>query len=297
MGLTDQIQEVQNENEVVQDRDMMLQIQTSELEHEKREKQAQLEEREKEREAEAEPKIKEARNECEILQKEIELMRQQKEGYQSRLEEYTVRCKEVEEEIESNKALYKSHELEYNKIKGDPDRIRKQAEKFENAVNALAENQRQKVAEIEQTNEKIRKNNAMQKETEEQRAKKQMRLQLMTESSKITDQSCDDVRKRLEREKNIYNELTMKRVSLDQELDELNVEYRLAVAEQSQLHKQFERLKRQYRKTQLGKEAVEEALGPLQTQKKDLTKQAKARLAARCAEADEETRGTRCSAT
>merc|ERR1711972_814173 len=44
--LSDQILEVNNEYEVVQDRDMMLQIQLSELEHERREKQAQLEERE-----------------------------------------------------------------------------------------------------------------------------------------------------------------------------------------------------------------------------------------------------------
>ena len=35
-----------------------------------------------------------------------------------------------------------------------------------------------------------------------------------------------DVKKRLDREKNIYAELVMKRMSLDQELDELNTECR-----------------------------------------------------------------------
>merc|ERR1711948_189437 len=83
--LSDQILEVNNEYEVVQDRDMMLQIQLSELEHEKREKQAQLEEREIERRAEAEPKVQRAKDEIEVLGKEIELMRTQKEGYQTRL--------------------------------------------------------------------------------------------------------------------------------------------------------------------------------------------------------------------
>merc|ERR1712060_307205 len=65
--LSDQTLEVNNEYEVVQDRDMMLQIQLSELEHEKKEKQAQLEEREIERRAEAEPKLQKSRDEIEVL--------------------------------------------------------------------------------------------------------------------------------------------------------------------------------------------------------------------------------------
>merc|ERR1711972_1217315 len=118
--LSDQILEVNNEYEVVQDRDMMLQIQLSELEHEKREKHAQLEERENERRAEAEPKIQRAKDEIDVLSKEIELMRQQKESYQTKLEEYNAKCKEIEEETEANLAIHKGHERDHNKIKGDP---------------------------------------------------------------------------------------------------------------------------------------------------------------------------------
>merc|ERR1712203_58782 len=144
--------------------------------------------------------------------------------------------------------------MEHNKIKGDPDRIRKQAEKFDSAVNALLEAQRDKKKDIEDAQEMVKQNEKKQKDTEEQRAKKHMRLQLMTESSKITDQSCEDVKKRLEREKNIYFELQTKRVGLDQELDELNTESRLGLGELSQLQKLFEKLKRQYKKTQMNKE-------------------------------------------
>merc|ERR1712087_390456 len=129
---------------------MMLQIQLSELEHEKREKQAQLEEQELERRAEAEPKIQRAKDEIDVLGKEIELMRQQKESYQTKLDEYNARCKELEQETEANHAIHKGHEMEHNKIKGDPDRIRKQAEKFDSAVNALLDAQRDKKKDIEE---------------------------------------------------------------------------------------------------------------------------------------------------
>merc|ERR1712190_582528 len=137
------------------------------------------------------------------------------------------------------------------------------------------EAQREKLNDIENAKEVVNKCTVVQREAEEQRAKKHMRLQLMNESSKITDQSCEDVNKRLAREKNIYNELVMKRVSLDQELDELNTECRLAVCELSQKQKAFEKLKRQFKKTQMGKESVDESIGPLQLNKKDIHKQSK----------------------
>ena len=46
-------------------------------------------------------------------------------------------------------------------------------------------------------------------EGEEQKSKKTDRLQLMTESAQITDQSCEDARKRLDREKELCNKLMM----------------------------------------------------------------------------------------
>lgn len=273
--LSDQILEVQTKHEVLSDQDTMMQIQISDLEQEIRGKHAQLEDKETERQAEAEPKIQRAKDEIDLLLKEIDQMKQQKDSYQEKLEEYGAKCKGVEEETEANRALNHNHEHEYNKIKGDPEKIRKQAEKFESAVTALQEQQREKVSSIEAANNAISRNAALQRETEEQRAKKHMRLQLMNESSKITDQSCEDVKKRLDREKNIYQELVMKRVSLDQELDEFNIESRQAQADLSQLHKQFEKLKRQYKRTQASKESVLESLEPLESTKKDLGKQTK----------------------
>ncbi|CAE8713098.1 unnamed protein product, partial [Polarella glacialis] len=67
----------------------------------------------------------------------------------------------------------------------------------------------------------------------------------------------------------------MKRVSLDQELDELNVDNRQAQQEVSQNQKQLERLKRTLKKTQINKEGVLETLPPLAESKDELDKTAK----------------------
>eukprot|EP00928_Gymnodinium_smaydae_P047441 TRINITY_DN31663_c0_g1_i1.p1 TRINITY_DN31663_c0_g1~~TRINITY_DN31663_c0_g1_i1.p1 ORF type:complete len:925 (-),score=324.64 TRINITY_DN31663_c0_g1_i1:106-2880(-) len=271
--LTTRTQEIQNEYEVVQDREMMLQLQISELEHERQEKEQTLQEKERERQADLEPKIQRDRDEIDHLQKEIDVLKGQKEAHQTKYEEQQARIEALGKETEQNKEIYAGHEQEYSKIKGDPDRIRKQAEKFESAVKALMDQQAEKKAEIEAANESLRRNAVKQGEAEDKRGKAQLRLQMIAESAKITDQSCDDVKKRLDREKNIYKELVLKRVGLDQELDELGAETRQAAGELSQVQKQFEKLKRQYRRTQSAKDAVDESLGPLQAQKKDLIKQ------------------------
>eukprot|EP00927_Polykrikos_kofoidii_P043544 TRINITY_DN37617_c0_g1_i1.p1 TRINITY_DN37617_c0_g1~~TRINITY_DN37617_c0_g1_i1.p1 ORF type:complete len:942 (-),score=259.75 TRINITY_DN37617_c0_g1_i1:225-2999(-) len=273
--LQSQVSEISAEYEIVQDREMMLQLQLSELQHEKREKEAMLEQKERERQADMEPKIQKARDENENTQKEIEHMRGQKEACQKQLLAYEARTNQLLKEIEDNGEIHTGHEQEYNKIKGDPERIRKQAEKFESAVRALSEQQREKKAEIEMSNEVTKKNEKRQKDADDQRSNAHLRLQMITQSSLITDQSCEEVKKRLDREKNIYKELMSRRVQLDTEIDEMNSESRLAMGELSQLQKTFDKLKRQYRKTQMAKDGVDESLGPLKVQQKDNVKQSK----------------------
>ncbi|CAJ1390757.1 unnamed protein product [Effrenium voratum] len=267
--------EIEQEYQVAQDREMMLQIQLSELDHDRAEKQEQLREREIERQAEAEPKLRKARDEIELLNKESDVLKARKETYQEKLEEYNARIKEVEQEMENNRDICKVYESEHTKIKEDPDRIRKQAEKFENAVRALQEAQKEKVAAIEGANEQAREINREAKELDESRGKKQMRLQLMTESSKITDQSCEETKKRLQKESDTYKDMQLKRASLDQELDEFNAHNRHAQQEVTSHQKQFERLKRRYRQTLSHKDSVTETLPPLEVNKKELEKTTK----------------------
>eukprot|EP00439_Symbiodinium_sp_Y106_P035884 s662_g4.t1 len=169
-----------------------------------------------------------------------------------------------------------------------------EAEKFENAVRALQEAQKEKVAAIEGANEQAREINREAKELDESRAKKQMRLQLMTESSKITDQSifffkgtyirnCSDVtsnenadtKKKLDKESAVHQELALKRAKIDKELEELNAHNRHAQQEVTTLQKQLERMKRRYRQTLSHKDSVAETLPPLEVTKKDLEKSTK----------------------
>merc|ERR1711948_13905 len=108
--------------------------------------------------------------------------------------------------------------------------------------------------------ETLNQNAQRQKEVEESRHKAHLRLQMIQESSKITDQSCDEQRRRLDREKNSYKEWQLRRLSLDQQLDEVGSELRGQAAEYTSHQKAYEKLKRQYRKTQTQRDSVNESL-------------------------------------
>lgn len=267
--------EIEQEYQVAQDREMMLQIQLSELHHDRTEKQEQLREREIERQAEAEPKLRKAREEIELLNKESEVLKAKKESYQEKLEEYNARIKEVEQEMENNRDICKVYDSELNKIKDDPERIRKQAEKFENAVRALQEAQKEKVSAIQAANDQAWEINKEAKEIDESRAKKEMRLTLMKESSKITDTSCQETKTKLEKEGLTHQELVLKRNALDKDLEDLNAQNRHAQQEVTTHQKQFERMKRRYRQSLSHKDSVLETLPPLEVNKKELEKTTK----------------------
>jgi len=177
--------------------------------------------------------------------------------------------------MEANHAIHAMHELEYNKIKADPGRVRKQGEKFDIAVENLKEQQSTRITEIAAAQQTVKDKTQAQREAEDRREEKHMRVKLMAKTSEHTDKSRDDVKQKLEREKNAYYDLVQKRVSLDQELDELNAESRGALAELSLLQKQFEKQKRQHRKTQLGIDSVKESIEPLENNKKELAKKTK----------------------
>merc|ERR550514_138123 len=99
---------------------------------------------------------------------------------------------------------------------------------------------------------------------------------MVSDGVKITTQSAEDVKKRLEREKNIYTDTMSKRVGLDLDLKLTNEEARGAMDELSQKQKYFERLKRDYKKKEAVKENVNESLPPLVAQRQDLLKTGKA---------------------
>merc|ERR1712139_665458 len=90
-------------------------------------------------------------------------------------------------------------------------------------------------------------------------------------------QSAEEVKKKLEREKNEEAKARQKRLALDQELKMLNDESRSAADELSQKQKKHEKTLREYKKQEQSRDNLKESLTPLEAQRKDLIKQRKQR--------------------
>merc|ERR1719161_2724347 len=275
--LKGQLAKMESEYETVGEREAMLQMQLSELEHEKRELEERLVEREAAEQQAAEPIIQGLKVEIASLEKEIEQTRLSKDGHAAQHKDLLAKHKGVEEDVDTNKLIHEQHEREYKKIQNDPERIRKQAEKFESAVKSLTSSQKDKHEEIEAKNESLTNLEATKKEREDQRSKAQLRLTMIRDSVKITNQSAEEVKKKLEREKNEEAKARQKRLALDQELKMLNDESRTAADELSQKQKKHEKTLREYKKMEQSRDNLKESLAPLEAQRKDLIKQRKQR--------------------
>merc|ERR1719161_997809 len=275
--LKGQLAKTEAEYETVGEREAMLQMQLSELEHEKRELEERLVEREKIEQEAAEPIIQNAKNEIASLEKEIEKTREQKDNHAAQHKEFLEKHKGVEEDVDTNKLIHEQHEREYKKIQNDPERIRKQAEKFESAVKSLTSSQKDKHEELEAKAESLTNLETTKKEREDQRGKAQLRLTMIRDSVKITNQSAEEVKKKLEREKNEEAKARQKRLALDQELKMLNDESRSAADELSQKQKKHEKTLREYKKMEQSRDNLKESVTPLEAQRQDLIKQRKQR--------------------
>merc|ERR1719265_310431 len=126
-------------------------------------------------------------------------------------------------------------------------------------------------------NESLTTLESTKKEREDQRGKAQLRLTMIRDSVKITNQSAEEVKKKLEREKNEEAKARQKRLGLDQELKMLNDESRSAADELSQKQKKHEKALREYKKAEMQRDNLQESLAPLEAQRKDLIKQRKQR--------------------
>merc|ERR1719161_2203085 len=167
--LKGQLAKMEAEYETVGEREAMLQMQLSELEHEKRELEERLVEREEKEQKDAEPKIQKAKEDIAALEKEIEQTRLQKDGHAAQHQELLEKHKTVEEDVDTNKLIHDQHEREYIKIKNDPERIKKQSEKFESAVKSLTSSQKEKHEELEAKAESLTNLETTKKEREDQR--------------------------------------------------------------------------------------------------------------------------------
>merc|ERR1711871_448827 len=130
-------------------------------------------------------------------------------------------------------------------------------------MGSLTQSQREKLEEIEGKSEQLNQLDTAKKEREEQRSKAQLRLTMIRDSVKITNQSADEVKKKLEREKAEELKARQKRLQLDQELKILNDDSRNAADELSQKQKKHEKLLREYKKMEQSRDNLKESLVPL----------------------------------
>jgi hypothetical protein len=110
---------------------------------------------------------------------------------------------------------------------------------------------------------------------EEERSKSVLRLQMMTDSLKVTTCGVEDVRRKLEREKNVYTDTMAKRVGLDIEIRGVSEDIRHGLDEKVSKEKVFDKLKRDLRRKQMNCDGVKNSLPAFVTQIEDLDAETK----------------------
>jgi len=257
------------------EREAMLQMQLSELEHEKRELEERLLEREQREKANAEPLIQRTQQEVELCERELEAAREQKQKLEVQIQEQAARQSKLTEELETNRVIRDAHERDYKKIAGDPDRLHKQADKFASAVSSLSESQRQVEEDVKKMDERLEQLTKRKEQAEASRRDKDLLLEISKSRVTVTMQNASDVKRRLDKERALHTDTVAKRVKLDWDVKVLSDEYRMGVDDLAQKQKQLERLKRDFKKKELQRDAVKESMPALHQDRQELAKQTK----------------------
>lgn len=257
------------------EREAMLQMQLSELEHEKRELEERLLEREQREKANAEPLIQRTQQEVELCERELEAAREAKQKLEVLIQDQAARQQRLTEELETNRVIRDAHERDYKKIAGDPDRLHKQADKFASAVSSLSESQRQVEEDVKKMDERLEQLQKRKEQAEASRRDKDLLLEISKSRVTVTMQNASDVKRRLDKERALHTDTVAKRVKLDWDVKVLSDELRSGVDDLAQKQKQLERLKRDYKKKELQRDAVKESMPALHQDRSELQKQTK----------------------
>ena len=118
-------------------RNSMVTMQIAEMENERHEVQDKLIWKNENESNTMEPQLIAWRQKISELEREIETFKSMTAAKEKDFEIQKMQSNALEEQIRDNKLTCEQHEYETKKIANDPDRIRKQADKFEAAVNQL----------------------------------------------------------------------------------------------------------------------------------------------------------------
>eukprot|EP00397_Hematodinium_sp_SG-2012_P009093 GEMP01009168.1.p1 GENE.GEMP01009168.1~~GEMP01009168.1.p1 ORF type:complete len:930 (+),score=259.91 GEMP01009168.1:182-2971(+) len=259
-NLKAQVAKTEADHEQGVDREAMLGMQISELEHEKKECDHRLEEREAAQNQAMEPQLQRAREEVALTLKEITLLGRQKDQISELCDEYGDKQRQLQETVDTNQLIMDQHEREYKKIGADPDRVRKQAEKFRQAVKGLVGNKQTIISEITDAEVAVNQISEKKDEQDKVRTKSQLRLQMVDDSVKLTQASTDEVKGRLDREKNDYTEAVTTRVGFDMNLGSIGEDLHHAFDGLSLNGKIFAKMKRDFKRKESTRDSVKQSL-------------------------------------
>jgi len=259
-------EKVKEEYKNVGERDTMLTMQIAELENERKDLEAKFEERHHLANVETQPQLERAREDVEMTLKEIGALEDQKNNITVLCDEYVNKEEEIKEELETNNMILGQHEKEYKKIHADPDRVRKQAEKFKSAVK-LQLNLKQNVeTELAEKEIKLKGLLDQKKLRDDQRQKLKNRLNTINDHVQLCSLTTSDAKKKMEKERNAGTELQQKKLAMHMEISQLSEELRHKIEENATESKSFDRNRREYRRKEGINKAVESTLPAIKGQ-------------------------------
>lgn len=274
-GLKNEFSKMEEQYSVISERQINLEMTVTELEQEKQELQQAYEIRQAEIEEMSAPIMNALNSEIDSIEGEIEFMKSETERNEVMLEELKARQTEADEDLDTNTLIIGQLENEYSKLERDPDRYRKQSEKFEQAIKALTITQDERLLELDAIKKRLAQLEEAQKEKKKLRYDGQYRLNMITESVKLAQDGCDEAQKKLDRRLNEEAMERQKRVKMDVELKHLGHEFFSATDDVTQQEKKVAKMLRIVKQKENLKGHLKETIPPFEIERKELIKKRK----------------------
>merc|ERR1712194_75897 len=129
------------------------------------------------------PILEKLESDIQIQKDEITRLERTKHDKQEQHQTAINEVARIKEDLDTTHViLLDQHEREFNKIKNEAPRLRKQVEKYESALHHIADTHEQVSADFTKTAQSVEILTGKRKETEELRQKATVRLQLVSES-------------------------------------------------------------------------------------------------------------------
>ncbi|CEM02393.1 unnamed protein product [Vitrella brassicaformis CCMP3155] len=267
--LREQLRKKQGEVDQMQEWEAMLQAQIAECENEKAELQEQIDEKQRQEEAAQLPVIEKLKAEIDLLEKEIAMQKQQKERHQEQEEHLSEQVSHLEQQLDADHFEKDALETEYRKIAADPERIRKQGNKFGSALKSLTHQLETVTHDIETANATLATLEEKRKAIDESVQDKDLQVQWDRDEVLRKEQNMREVLAKLEGAKYETVSALERRTELELSLKETNLEIRVLADETMQKTKSVDRARRDLKKRENIVHSIKDGIVNIETNKSD----------------------------